>query len=363
MPVFSKPRQLEDGRETVGHASGSPSGSASRRDPRWSVPTGLGVQVIGLVVAFLLLVVVASLTTSTFLHWSNIKIVLLQSSTIGLVAVPLALLMIAGHLDLSVGAMSALAAVVAAHYWHAHGAAFALLVAFAVALGVGLANGVLASYLGFSPILVTLGGLTALRGIANQISGGLPEGSFGAGFAKVGQGDFAGIPNPVLYCAGGFLLGALFLYQTSWGRHTRAIGVNVQTTFLSGIDPRRLPLALYVVTALAAGFSGIIQMSRLDSATPSLQLGFEIEVLTAVLLGGVAFGGGAGSLLGVLVGVLFLGVLGNMLVLNGVSPFWFQIVSGGVLVLAAGLARLSGRMRLGGRAGATGTSIRLGAER
>jgi ribose/xylose/arabinose/galactoside ABC-type transport system permease subunit len=323
----------------------------------------MGVQATGLVLAFVLLVVVASPTKSTILEWSNIKIVLLQSSTIGLVAVPMALLMLAGHLDLSVGAMSALAAVVAAHYWHAHGAAVALLAAFVVALVVGLANGTLASYFGFSPIIVTLGGLTALRGIANQITGGLPEGSFGTGFANVGQGEVAGIPNPVLYCAGAFLLGAFFLYQTSWGRHTRALGVNVQTTFLAGIDPRRLPLVLYVVTALAAAFSGIIQMSRLDSASPSLQSGFEIDVLTAVLLGGVAFGGGAGSLLGVLLGVLFLGVLGNVLILNDVSPFWFQIVSGGVLVLAAGLARLSGVLTFGGRGGAGATSIKLGAQR
>jgi ribose transport system permease protein len=258
--------------------------------------------------------------------------------------------------------MGALAAVVAGHYWHSDGAAFALGAALLVAVAVGLANGVLSSYLSFSPIIVTLGGLTALRGIASQLSGGFPEGGFGSGFASLGQGETAGIPNPVLYCAAAFILGAFFLYQTSWGRHDRALGTNSQTTYLAGIDPRRLPLALYLVTALFAAFAGIIQMSRLDSASPTLQLGFEIEVLTAVLLGGVLFGGGGGSILGVLLGVLFLGTLGNVLILNDVSPFWFQIVSGGVLVLAAGLGGLSGVLSAGGR-GVRSQSIKLGAQR
>jgi ribose transport system permease protein len=341
-------------------------GAASLADPprRWArvVPHGLDVQTAGLLAVFIVLIIVSALTSSTFLDWSNIKIVLLQSSTIGIVAVPLALLMIAGHLDLSVGAMGGLAAVVAANYWHADGALVALLAALVVALLVGLGNGILASYLRFSPILVTLGGLTGLRGIAEQLSNGLPVGGFGSGFDKLGAGEVAGIPSPVLYCAGAFLLGAFFLSQTSGGRHTRAIGVNVQTTFLSGIDPRRLPLMLYVATALAAAFAGLIEMSQLDSAGPTLQLGFEINVLTAVLLGGVAFGGGGGSLLGVLIGVLFLGTLSNTLTLNDVSPFWFQIVSGGVLVVAAGLARLSGTMRIGDRGGAAGTSLKLGAD-
>jgi ribose transport system permease protein len=359
MPSPLKAPQLE---KTVSGADGAASLSEPPRRLSRVVPDGLDVQTAGLLAVFLVLIIVSALTSPTFLDWSNIKIVLLQSSTIGIVAVPLALLMIAGHLDLSVGAMGGLAAVVAGHYWHTEGAAVALLAAFVVALLVGFGNGILTSYLRFSPFLVTLGGLTGLRGVAEQLSGGLPIGGFGSGFDKLGAGEVAGIPDPVLYCAGAFLLGAFFLDHTSGGRHTRAIGVNVQTTFLSGIDPRRLPLMLYVATALAAAFAGLIEMSQLDSASPTLQLGFEINVLTAVLLGGVAFGGGGGSLLGVLIGVLFLGTLSNTLTLNDVSPFWFQIVSGGVLVVAAGLARLSGTLRIGDRGGVAGTSLKLGAD-
>lgn len=363
MPDSPDTHQQQRPEEVVGvPVGGPPTASTLRRAAAWVWPSGLGVQVTGLALAFVALIVIAAFTSSNFLEWSNIKVVLLQSSTIGLVAVPLTLLMIAGHIDLSVGSMGALAAVVAGHYWHSDGAAFALVAALLVAVAVGLANGVLSSYLSFSPIIVTLGGLTALRGIANQLSGGFPEGGFGSGFASLGQGETAGIPNPVLYCAAAFILGAFFLYQTSWGRHVRALGANAQTTYLAGVDPRRLPLALYLATALIAAFAGLIQMSRLDSASPTLLLGFEIEVLTAVLLGGVVFGGGGGSILGVLLGVLFLGTLGNVLILNDVSPFWFQIVSGGVLVVAAGLGGLSGLLGTGGR-GARSMSIKLGAQR
>jgi ribose transport system permease protein len=323
------------------------------------------IQRTGLLLAFGVLVVFAATTSASFLDWSNIRIVLLQSSVIGLVAVPLTLLMLAGHIDLSIGAVSALVAVVAGHFWHAEGAAVALLIAFAVALGVGLTNGVLSTFAGFSPIIVTLGAMTALRGVAYQISGGLPETTFGPGFANLGQGRLLGIPNPALYAAAAFVVGAVFLYQTSWGRHTRALGVSPESSFLAGIDVNRLPLVLYVVTALAAGLGGLVQMSRLDSVAPTLGLGFEIDVLTAVLLGGVAFGGGGGSLLGVLVGVLFLGVLNNTLILHGVSPFWFQISSGVALVLAAGLNRLSGSLTTSrrSRSRGRGPSIKLGAER
>lgn len=324
------------------------------------------VQRTGLLLAFAVLVVVAITTSSSFLEWSNIRIVLLQSSIIGMVAVPLALLMLAGHVDLSIGATTALAAVIAGHFWHSQGALVALLIALGVVVAVGLINGGLSTYAGFSPIIVTLGALTALRGVANQISGGLPETSFGPGLAKLGQGEVLSIPNPVIYAGVAFILGALFLYQTSWGRHVRALGVSPEASFLAGINTMRLPLLLYIVTALAAGFGGLVQMSRLDSVAPTLGLGFEIDVLTAVLLGGVAFGGGGGSLLGVLLGVLFLGVLNNTLILHGVSPFWFQISSGVALVLAAGLNRLSGglataRRSRGGRRGPA--SIKLGAER
>lgn len=324
------------------------------------------IQRMGLLLAFVVLVVVAVTTSGNFLTWDNIRIVLLQSSVIALVAVPMALLMLAGHVDLSIGATTALVAVVAASFWDL-GAGWALAIAGAVALAIGLLNGVLSTYAGFSPIIVTLGGLAALRGVANQITGGLPISDFGASFGHVGQGEVLTIPAPVIYAGVVFVIGSVFLYQTSWGKHVRAIGVSPQASFLAGIDTRRLPLVLYVATALLAGCEGIVQMSRLDSVAPTLGTGFEIDVLTAVLLGGVAFGGGGGSLFGVLLGVLFLGVLNNTLVLNGVSPFWFQISSGTALVLAAGLNVLPARLaKLRGRDASEegGTvSIKLGTDR
>ncbi len=325
------------------------------------------LQRSGLTIAFLILVAVAWSTSEYFMTWSNIRIVLLQSSVTALVAVPLACLMLSGHVDLSVGATAALAAVLAGKYWHEFSPGGAIAFALAVCALIGVANGFLSSFQGFSPIIVTLGGFAAIRGAAFEISGGLPTSDFGSTFATLGTGTVATIPLPVLYAAGMFVLGVLFLYKTSWGRHVQAIGVSARASFLAGINIRTLPFLLYIVTALAAGFGGLVQMSRLDYAPPTLSTGFEIDVLTAILLGGVAFGGGRGSLFGVLIGVLFLGVLNNGLILNGVSPFWVQISSGLALVFAAGLnvwsARIAVRKRHGRKGESYGPSLRIGAER
>jgi ribose transport system permease protein len=319
------------------------------------------LQRAGLTIAFVALVIYAWASSEFFMEWSNIRIVLLQSSIIAIVAVPSALLMLAGHVDFSIGSALALCAVVAGHVWHQLGGTWAILLALGVALAIGIINGTLAAWWGLSPIIVTLGGYTAYRGIANEISGGLPTDSFGDAFAKLGQGELWTIPYPVLYAVAVFVIGGAFLYKTSWGRHVRAIGESPHASFVAGISTRKLPFILYTATALAAGFTGLVQMSRLDSVAPTLGTGYEIDVLTAVLLGGVAFGGGGGSLFGVLIGILFLGVLNNTLILNGVSPFWQQIASGLALVFAAALNLFSSRFGRRRRGGLLGTpSLKLG---
>ena len=149
----------------------------------------------------------------------------------------------------------------------------------------------------------------------------------------------------MLIAAGVFVIGYLFLNRTPWGQHVYAFGVNSEAARLAGISTRVLPFMLYVATGAAAGLGGSLLVARLNSATPgTLGLAFEIDVLTAILLGGVAFGGGRGRLSGVLVGVVFLGVLSNGLVLLDVRSFTQTLLKGIALVAAAGLATLVGRL-------------------
>jgi ribose transport system permease protein len=300
-----------------------------------------------LLVVLALMVLVFQLTTGSFLDTGNLRGIATDAATLALVAVPLALLVISGYLDLSVGSTVALGGLVAG--WLAgqqHQSPFvAVLGALAAGAAVGAVNGVLCCGLGLSAFIVTLGMLTAVRGLAQQLFP-LPLSGFGSGFAWLGGARIAGIDAPVVIAALALVAGALFLALTPAGRHVFAIGVNREAAYLSGIDIRRTPFALFVVTGVAAALAGAIKASVLDSVVAGTSgAGFELTVLTAVLLGGVALTGGTGSVFGVLLGVLFLGCLQNGLTLLNVPAFWQQMAQGVALVAGAALAFFGPRRR------------------
>lgn len=302
----------------------------------------------GIVVALLVEIIVFSRLTDNFLTTSNFSLVLLQIAIIGLVAVPEALLLLSGYVDFAVGATLGLAAVLAGKLLTGQmNAVEACVIVLCATAVVGAIQGLLATRLQFPPFIVTLGFYTGVRGLAFVAGGGQVASGFGTGFAAIGNGKVwgLGIPIPVALAIVGFALGAAFLYQTRWGRHVVAIGGNPTAAYLAGIRVNLLPFLLYIATAVAAGIGALIVTSQLDAAPPTLGDGLELDVLSAVLLGGVAFGGGRGSLLGVAAGVLFIGLLNNGLLLLGVAPFWFRVSSGAALVVAAGLDALSRRLK------------------
>ena len=299
----------------------------------------------GLLFAVILLVVAISLATSNFMTTSNIAVVLLQVSVTGLIAVPGAMLLLSGYVDLSVGSVGVLSAVV-----------FGALVAsgvpvgpsVVVALGVGMAwgaiNGFLIAYLGFSPIVVTLAGMAGARGIAQTMTDGIPTSGFGDTFGLLGNGMFLGLALPVWVTIAVFLIGGCVWYLMPYGRYRTAIGADREAAGALGLPLNRLPLLLYMASGTAAALGGLVVASQLDSASLSIGIGQELDVLTAVLLGGVSFMGGRGSLFGVLYGVLFIGVLRNGIVLMNISPFAVDIAIGLALAFAAGLDVLSRRL-------------------
>ncbi|GAA2665598.1 ABC transporter permease [Streptomyces vastus] len=315
--------------------------------PRALAGSGLdAVRRHPLIVVLVLMVLLFQLTTGSFLDGGNLRGIATDAATLTLVAVPLALLVISGYLDLSVGSTVALGGLVAG--WLAgpqhQSPVVAVLGALAVGAAVGAVNGVLCCYLGLSSFIVTLGMLAAVRGLAQQLFP-LPLSSFGSGFAWLGGARVAGIDAPVFIALLVLVAGALFLALTPAGRHVFAIGVNREAAYLSGISVRRTPFALFVVTAVAAALAGAIKASVLDSAVAGTSgAGFELTVLTAVLLGGVALTGGSGSVFGVLLGVLFLGCLQNGLTLLNVPTFWQQMAQGVALVAGAALAYFGPRL-------------------
>ncbi len=300
-----------------------------------------------LIAGLAIMVVYFTTRSSGFLTWDNWKGILLSAAVLGVVAVPQALLVIAGYLDLSVGSVLGMAGVLAGYLmvesdWSPLAASLA---AVGVGAGFGVINGFLVCWLGFSAIIVTLGMLTVARGTTFMVTEQTVA-VFDDGFVNMGTGAVFGIPIPALIAAGVFLAGALFLTQTPWGRHCYAIGVNRKAAYLAGLPIRGLPILLFVMSGAGAALGGLLTIARLDSApASSLGVGFELTVLTAVLLGGVALSGGRGGVLGVLLGVLFLGVLQNGLAIMNVQFEWQMFASGVALIVAAGLQAASERVQ------------------
>jgi len=278
---------------------------------------------------------------SNFLTTGNFIDILRTSATTIVVAVPITFLLIAGKVDLSIGSTVALGAVLTGVLMTQHHVAPlpASLIGVGAGALVGTVNGVLCTTLRLSPIIVTLGMLTAVRGVTLAIAPN-PVFGFGEGFDAFGTTNLIGVPWLVWVAALVVAVGTVVLAMTPFGRHIFAIGNNEEAAYLSGIRSHRAVFIVFVATGAAAGLAGVMFAAQLDSApSGSLGVGFELTVLTAVLLGGVAFNGGRGSIHGGVLGVLFLVILQNGLTIVNAPTATGSIISGCVLVFAAGLDR------------------------
>lgn len=311
-----------------------------------------GRQEIALFVVIVAMIIVFTVLNSSFLTASNFETIGVEGAVLMIVSVGECMLVLMAVVDLSVGSILALGAVVAATliaFDHVNPFEAAL-AAVAVSGLAGLLNGLLVSYLEWSPIVVTLGTLLAYRGVAELVTSATPSG-LGGSFDYLGTGYVFGIPFAPVAALGILVLGIVYLHMSAIGRHTYAIGGKKRAAYLAGINVKQVPLLWYVITGMLAGFGGLITAARLDSAPPgTLASSFELSVLTAVLLGGIAFEGGRGSLFGVLLGVAFLEILTNGLTIVNVPFYYQELAEGASLVLAAGVNHLSSGngLRLGG---------------
>lgn len=324
----------------------------SQRGKRGSTRVGRGRDLLGrtrrglvrnlLLLAILFMVAFFAQRSPAFLTLGNFRAMGIQSAVIGIVAVPSALLILSGKVDLSVGSTVALGAVVTGVLLVAEvDPLLASLLGIAAGGAVGVLNGLLVAALEFSPIIVTLGTLTAVRGIAQKVAEQPPFG-FPPSFEQLATGALLRIPIPIILLIATFLAGIIVLNVTVAGRHIYAVGVNTEAAYLSGIRTKRIPFLLFLVTGLAAGLGGVITAARINAAPAgTIGNGFELDVLTAVLLGGVAFEGGRGSVFGVFLGVAALAILQNGLTLLNVDNDGTLIAKGAVLLVAAVLDSLS----------------------
>jgi ribose transport system permease protein len=312
---------------------------------RERIPPSLKLQEgLGLIVILALILIVMSWLSPVFFTGRNLINLLVDSSTISMIAVFTTMLMVSGGLDLSVAANAALAGVVIAEAQPSLGIWGASVLAVVVAALVGTLNGFMVTIVRINPFITTLGTMSLARGLAFVLADGLTVPVYEAGFAQLGEGTIVGVPLPVIITLGLFLVSWMVMRYTVYGRAMYAIGGNAEASNLAGLPVNRYRFAAYLLCGLSAGVAGVFLTSRLYAAAPQAAQGIELSVIAAVVLGGTSLAGGKGTILGTFFGVLILATLNNGMRLLSLSTDYQQIIQGAVLLLAVGLDQL----RIGG---------------
>jgi ribose transport system permease protein len=302
------------------------------------------LQIVGILPILLLISILFTLLTPNFLTTGNLVNILRQASINIVLATGMTFVILTGGIDLSVGSILGVSAVVAvlvslipALGWAAVPAALL------TGLLLGLLNGALIALLDLPPFIVTLGALTALRGVAYLVANGTTVINRNLNFAWVGNNYLGPLPWLVVIALLTVIASWFVLRQTVLGVQIYAVGGNQRAARLTGIKVNRVLLFVYGVSGLLAGLAGIMSASRLYSATGMLGNGYELDAIAAVILGGTSFTGGIGTIPGTLLGALIIAVLNNGLTLLNMSYFWQLVVKGLVIIVAVTIDRLRRR--------------------
>lgn len=291
----------------------------------------------GIFLVLVALTIFFSLASPAFLTSSNLFNVARQISMLGIAAVGMTFALLLGGIDLSIGSMVTLVGIVGAWLMVIAGInpVLACFIVLIMAAAIGFANGWSIANLKMPPLIVTLCSMTILEGLAYIISKGIPIYGFPESFAKLGQGYVAGvIPIPVIIMIVILAIGAFILGYTYFGRYFYAVGGNEEASLLSGIDVKKVKYLAYTLSGFFAGIAGIVTLSRTNSGQPLAGKGFEFDVLTAAVLGGISINGGYGKISNVVAGIFIIGVLTNGMVLLNISSFVQMVIKGSVLFAA-----------------------------
>ena len=307
------------------------------------------LQVAGMLPVLILLAIFFQLTTDRFMSFQNISIVAQQAAINIVLAAGMTFVILTGGIDLSVGsilAASAMVAILASNIpdWGMLGIPAAL----GMGLAFGFANGALISAMRLPPFIVTLGSLTAVRGVARLMGEDTTVFNPQLPFAFIGNGTLLGIPWLVIIALIVVVVSWVVLRRTVLGNRIYAVGGNPDAARLAGIKVWQILLFVYSASGLLCGLGGVMSAARLYAAN-GLQLGqsYELDAIAAVILGGTSFTGGIGSIWGTLIGALIIAMLSNGLILLGISDIWQYIIKGLVIIGAVALDRY--RTREGGR--------------
>ena len=284
-----------------------------------------------------LLAVIANFLNPGFLAFSHWGTILRQMAFLGIVCIGQTLVILTGGIDLSVGSVLALTTAFCASFIKGGmPAGLAMLLALVIGTAFGTLSGILVTKGRLQPFIATLITMTAFRGITMIFMNGKPISGLGGSFLLkfVGKGSLFGIPFPVILFVAVFALFMFVLEKTVFGRRIYSTGSNAVSAKLAGVNIDRTKLAAYAISGCMAALSGLILLSRLSSAQPTLGEGYELDAIASVALGGTSMNGGRGRIWGTFVGVLIIAVLNNGLNILGVSSYYQSVVKAIVILIA-----------------------------
>lgn len=292
---------------------------------------------IGLLIVLVAVFVILGFTAPNFLTLSNLLNIVQQAAFFGIVALAMTLVIVAGEIDISVGSLAALSSSLLGIFVMNLGLPMwlACIGVLGVALVIGSFSGWVRAQFGVPTFIVTLALYLALRGGAEWITNAFPIPIDANKFFYWGTGKIAGIvPVPAVYLVVVFVIIAVIAQKTVFGRSIYAVGGNPRAAELSGINVRRIRIAVMAISALTAAITGLLQSAQLSSGTSTIANGMEFQAISAAIIGGAALSGGRGTVVGTLIGVIFLAVLLNGMVLLGVNPYAQQVFQGAIVLIA-----------------------------
>lgn len=301
-------------------------------------------QITYLILVILVVSIVATILNPNFLTTRNFFNVTQQISVLGILTMCMALLMISGGLDISIGTMAGLVGMVFTRMvLSGYSITLSVLAVVALSTFLGFINGVIIAKSKVTPLIITLGMMYVFYGIALIVSEGRPH-SLGGSFEFLGRAKIGPIPFTIIVYLLIFAFAYLLRRYSKYGRRLNAIGGNVQAAFLSGINVDMHIISIYALSGMIVGLAGLVLASRLGMVRADSGTGYELQALAACIIGGITFEGGRGSLVGAFLGVLLLGIMYNAMNIIGVSSYMQTIFLGAIIVIATVISNI-GRMR------------------
>lgn len=296
----------------------------------------------GIYIAFICLFIVLSIASPAFLSVKNLLNVVRQVSIMGIIAAGVTFVIIGGGIDLSVGSVLALSAVIATSFATTdkpYPLIVALLLGLLVGLGCGVFNGFIIAKWKVAPFIVTLAMMTIARGLSLVYTNGRPIINLTQEYTVIGGGYLFGIPIPIYIFTFVILVSIFILNFTRFGRYVYAVGGNELSAMVSGVNVSTVKIISYAIAGLTSAIGGIVLSSRVMTGQPVLGIGYELDAIAAVVIGGTSLSGGVGSVLKTLIGILLIGVMDNGLDLLNVSAYYQQVIKGVIILLAVLLDR------------------------